>query len=184
MESRSISGSLDLLVTAADKAELSLDIKEYLTFGPSLGKFKQGQTDFTHRFWLEKRAWKGHAERRGDTLIVTFETVDAARQEFDLYSKGSLPPAVQTASTLELTCRYDELDVYGPAAKSKSVLNVDKEKPKKTRALLCKPSQEEFDWYQEYVLIGESLPFGAAPGFILGYSKMYWTETKVLRKVK
>lgn len=185
MESRSISGTLDLKIFTGDKAVLALDIEEYYTFGPSLGKFKQGHRDFTHRYWKERRVWKGKAKRKDDLLIFKFKTVDTARKEFPLYSGGgSMPPATPSASTLELTCRYMQIDVYGPVAKNKSAFDVDKETPKRKHAILCKPNQEVFDWYQDHILMDEFLPFSAAPGFILSYNKLYWTDTKVLRQFK
>ena len=182
MESDSIKGTMVLRIFGKNKAVLSLELERFHPIGPSLGKFKQGETEFIHTVTKTRSLWTGKADRGPLKALVKFDRVEASSVSFQGYGDVELPPAKSSASSLQLDCSIRTIEVYPPARPDAAPEDMENENPFKQDALLCTSSQELLDRFYNEILVDEAIPLGADHGLTVIYRKFYFQEDKVIRE--
>jgi hypothetical protein len=109
--SSSDQATLALTVDARGAATLAIDLEHRETFGPSPGRYAQGDHEFTHTTELARVVMTGRAARTGSELEVRFDRVARSSVRFTGYGTLPLPPATTTALTGTLRCRLAPIDV-------------------------------------------------------------------------
>lgn len=183
MASDSLDGTMMLQVSEGDEAALSLEYERFYTIGPSLGKFKEGMTNFTHTTTLLKNVWSGRAERKPRSVTLEFKTVQTSSVKYEGYGKAELPAPNTEPSTLRLDCILKVIEAYPPVRPGGSPKDTENENPGEAEAMLCRSSQELLEWFSDVVLIEDALPFGPGPGLTLIYDRFYsvLNETHLVR---
>lgn len=111
--SSSEDATVHLSIDAAGVALLALDRTAHRTFGPSFGRWQEGERDVSHTTERLARRWYGRASAAGSGFEVRFDRVAGARVEYQGYGDVPLPPLAPGPATLRLACRVENADVYG-----------------------------------------------------------------------
>ncbi len=159
---RGVDGWLTLEVGDDSTATLSLEIHEIAVSGPSLGRFKQGDTEFSDVRTKDRRTWTGSAAVADGGWIVRFDRVETAHVDQPQYGDLPYPRATSSPSSLVLECRRTPVPLYPAAVDEYSGWNTEGQQASPVDVVVCRPSEEIFDLAHLVTLEGALvLGFGA-----------------------
>ncbi|HOX44491.1 MAG TPA: hypothetical protein PK668_12885 [Myxococcota bacterium] len=179
-------GTLTLAVDGAGAATLELDLFHAHTFGPSFGRYKQGDHEFTHQDSRLRARWKGKAVKRGAALVATFTSQESTAQ---LWGGGDWKPEKSGPASLEVVCEPASVRLDPPLGSG--VDGGPAPAPACAPVLLCGTSQPILSFEHERVrersrrlFIQGSLPLALAPGLEATLEEHYSSEWDYLRAAK
>ncbi len=116
--SSSEDATVHLSIDAVGNALLALDRTARRTFGPSFGRWQQGDREVSHTTERVARRWHGRATAAGSAFEVRFDRVEGARVHYQGYGDMPLPPLAPEPGALRIACRVENADVYGAVSAS------------------------------------------------------------------
>lgn len=122
--------ALRLAVGARGAATLTVDLESHETFGPSPGRYAEGDRDFTRTTELARAVLHGQATRSGADVVIRFDRAERASVTFTGYGTLPLPPATTASITATMRCTIAAVDLL-PAEPS------DGEQPTRSSLLEC-----------------------------------------------
>lgn len=164
-ESSSARGNLVLELAESGEVRVHVTVDRSSTFGPSIGRFRAGERDFSHRHEAEDRSWKGSAERDGEGFSVKLEQVESSCQALPAYgTEGGVPTRCLQEEAVLLRCTPVTVDVLKVAPADDRPTAEDAE-TEAVEALRCGP------WLGVYPssspALHDGVPLGRAPGLEL-----------------
>lgn len=182
-ESTGVDAELVLQVSPDDEATLTLHLHSTSVFGPSFSKFQQGENDFYTTYSEEQSVWTGTAKRSGSRISIAFDHVETSSYEVHGYG-GELPPPVGSTSSLTLLCTTSTVPVYAALEEDEYFWDVEGKTPEPTDVVLCKPSDEILGWLHDMALVDGGIPLGSPPGIAMLSSRMFYSESQVIRHAR
>lgn len=121
---------LQLTVTRSGRATLTSDTLTRSRSGPSLGRYRTGDRDFSVVQSRERAVLTGRARRDGPSLRITFERLERAHARWSGEGELPLPAATSAPFSAEMRCTTTPTAVY-------PVQIAADEQPQTMDALVC-----------------------------------------------
>lgn len=180
--STNIDGLLTLDVAADGAAELSLETHTLHIFGPSLGRFREGDTEFDERREKQRQLWRGQAKRTGDSMMVQMKVIEHAHTNLPRWGDLPFPAPTTSTSNLRLDCTLGEVAAYPPPEREFAEQLIEGLETSPVKAWQCTASDAIFEPYRE-VLADGKFPLGTGYGLLTASDEMLGGyERNVLRQ--
>jgi hypothetical protein len=109
--SSSDNARLRLVVDARGGATLTLDLERHEVFGPSPGRYADGDHDITHTTELARATFTGQASRTRNGVDIELTRLASANVRFTGYGTLPLPAPTVTRASATLRCQLARIDV-------------------------------------------------------------------------
>lgn len=103
--------AMQLTVDAQGRATLTMELQHHDTFGPSPGRYAEGERDFTYTTERGHAVLMGNAVRRGAGLAIRFERMRESHVRYQGMGTLPLPEATETPVTYAMHCEIARADV-------------------------------------------------------------------------
>jgi hypothetical protein len=165
-ESRGARGSVSLVIDPNDHATLTVHLEGSTVFGPSPGRFRQGDRDFVHTPNRTHDAWQGSVVRCDDTLHVRLTRVLSSRDQHGSWEDAALPDAAASNADLSVVCRAGTLSAFALPSDGSTIWALEGEPTERVAVLICELKEELFE-LQDLVLVDGALPLARSPDLVL-----------------
>ncbi|MCB9596677.1 MAG: hypothetical protein H6719_28390 [Sandaracinaceae bacterium] len=172
---------ITLRVDASGHAELGFERTQRHVFGPSRGRFSEGERDFSYTTERATLAYTGRATRASGALELRFDQVRQGRVEAAGMGDAPEPTTTTAAATLRLTCRVEPTDVYPAHPPTVPTYPADGESAARVPLVRCAFPDGVPSGLGHVEEVGGELVLGRAEGVVLHYARGYGGAASLVR---